>query len=156
MKTAKKNSKFEDYWFIFANYLKTKKLKITAQKRELLKEICKINAPFRVEELLQGLRQKQVILCRATVYNTISSLIDSGLLKAENDYGVYCLKNTSMEKEFYIRVVDGKTGEEFSYKDDRIGGVIRGIEERFSAKVVAVNLKVYISQKNVVHLQTTF
>jgi len=144
MKIAKNNSKFEDYWFIFANYLKTKNLKITAQKRELLREICEINAPFRVEELLQGLRQKQVILCRSTIYNIVNSLIDSGLLNIENDYGVYCLKNTSMEKEPYIRVVNRKTGLEFSYKNDKIVEILKEIEQRFSMTIIAVNLKVYV------------
>ena len=144
MKTAKNNSKFEDYWFIFANYLKTKNLKITAQKRELLKEICEINAPFRTEELLQRLHQKQVILCRSTVYNTINSLINSGLLDVKNDYGIYCLKNTSMEKEPYIRVINSKTGLELSYKNDKIVEMLKEIEQRFSTTVIAVNLKVYV------------
>jgi len=144
MKTAKNNSKFEDYWFIFANYLKTKNLKITVQKRELLKEICEINAPFQIEELLKRLAQKQVILCRATVYNTINSLIDSELLKKENDYGVYCLKNTSMEKEPYIKVVDSKNRAEFNYRNSKIIEILKGIENQFSTKIIAVNLKVYV------------
>jgi len=150
MKIAKNNSKFENYWFIFANYLKTKNLKITVQKRELLKEICEINAPFSVEELLQRLYQKQITLCRATIYNIINSLINSGLLKTENGYGIYCLKNTSMEKEPYIKVMDSKTGLEFNYRDDKIVEILKEIEQRFSTKVVAVNLKAYIyfSQKN--------
>ena len=65
---------------ILTRYLKDKKLRITQERRLLLEEIMKLNRHFDADELYDLFRRRGLKASRATVYNTLDLLVESGLI----------------------------------------------------------------------------
>lgn len=61
-------------------YVATKGLRQTNQRLRIVEEIFEKNDHFTVEDLLEHLRAKRIKASRATVYRTVSLLVDAGLL----------------------------------------------------------------------------
>ena len=82
----------------FEEFLQTRNMRITQQRREILQHVFAKHDHFDVDELLDTLKQDAKIgkIGRATVYRTLKQLVDAGLLREmvlggrsvyEHDYG---------------------------------------------------------------------
>ncbi len=65
----------------FKEFIKKKGLKYTSEREEILKEILKVKDHFDVEELYMKLRGKGSKISKASVYRTISLLIEAGYIQ---------------------------------------------------------------------------
>lgn len=65
----------------FRDYLKSKKLKFTPQRRIILREAFSTHRHFEVDELFIRIRTRDKRLSRSTLYRTLKLLVESGLLK---------------------------------------------------------------------------
>jgi Fur family ferric uptake transcriptional regulator len=65
----------------FEAYLRSKKLKLTGERMEILAAIFQKNAHFDAEELHGELRQQGRDISRATVYRTLDLLVQCGLVR---------------------------------------------------------------------------
>lgn len=70
-----------DYTENFYNYLKSKKLKWTPERKVLLETVFSIHKHFDVDELYEILRKGNKNISRATIYRSIPLLIESGLVQ---------------------------------------------------------------------------
>lgn len=71
----------EDYQILFTDYLKTRGLKFTPQRQQILDYIFEIHSHFNVEKLITDIQLKYKDVSRATVYRTIPLLLEAGLIK---------------------------------------------------------------------------
>lgn len=66
---------------IFTDYLKVNKMRCTPERYAILKAIYSINESFDIETLLKIMEEKEKFrVSRATIYNTISLLINANLV----------------------------------------------------------------------------
>lgn len=65
----------------FREYLKGKGLKFTKERELILKDIFSRHGHFDPEELYIGMRQKGLKVSKASIYRTLSLLIESGLIE---------------------------------------------------------------------------
>lgn len=66
---------------IFKGFLQKKGLRLTRERRAILKEIFSLHGHFDPEELLISLRKKGSRVSKASIYRTIPLLIESGLIE---------------------------------------------------------------------------
>lgn len=71
---------------IFAGFLRSRGLRLTASRRRVLRRIFAIHDHFTAEDLLGRLRRAGIRASKATVYRTLTLLIDCRLLNAY-DFG---------------------------------------------------------------------
>lgn len=71
---------------LFEKYLRSRGLKFTAARRELLHRIFDMHDHFTAEQLLERLKSGKVRVSKATVYRTLNVMLDCGLLEA-HDFG---------------------------------------------------------------------
>lgn len=69
------------YNAVFREFLKRKGLKLTKERKAILKEIYSYHGHFDSEELLIRLRKKGIRVSKASIYRTIPLLIESGLIE---------------------------------------------------------------------------
>ncbi len=65
----------------FAQYLSTRNLKLTPERKIILEEMLKSRGHVEAEDLLFNLKRKAKRTSRATVYRTLELLVDSGLVR---------------------------------------------------------------------------
>jgi len=75
---------------VFRSYLKQKGLKFTAARHQLLEQIFAMNDHFTADQLLDRLKKNRLRVSKATVYRTLSVMLDCGLLNS-HDFGVGAL-----------------------------------------------------------------
>jgi Fur family ferric uptake transcriptional regulator len=66
---------------VFAQYLNSKKLKLTKERKTVLQEMSRHRGHLEVEDLLYSLKRKKRSTSRATVYRTLELLVDSGIVR---------------------------------------------------------------------------
>ena len=72
--------------WIFTEFLEKKDLKLTSQRRTILRQAMEAKAHFSAEKLLELSKQADPTTSKATVYRTLALLKESGLLE-EQDFG---------------------------------------------------------------------
>ena len=65
----------------FAKYLSSKNLKLTEERKVVLREIFLHPGHLEAEDLWHNLRKKRKRTSRATVYRTLDLLVDSGMVR---------------------------------------------------------------------------
>ena len=72
----------------FATYLADHRLKMTRERRAVLEEMLKVRGHFDADQLLAIFRRKGRPVSRATLYRTLSRLVEAGLVhKIEMERG---------------------------------------------------------------------
>ncbi|MCS7205220.1 MAG: transcriptional repressor [Leptospiraceae bacterium] len=116
--SSKRNVEVHKELTKFSEFLKKKNLKITNQRLLVAEKIFHIDTHFTVEELTEQLKDKRDEISRATIYRTVSLLVESGQL-IEHDFGqnskYYEFTNTK-EHHDHIVCLDCGHIEEFTNK----------------------------------------
>jgi Fur family ferric uptake transcriptional regulator len=66
---------------VFAEYLNSKDLKLTRERKAVLQEIFLHPGHLEAEELAHNLRKKRKRASRATIYRTLDLLVESGIVR---------------------------------------------------------------------------
>lgn len=69
---------------IFKDYLKTKQLKVTKEREKILIAVFETHEHFNAEELLEGFKNDEISVSRATIYRTLDLLVECKLIKKMN------------------------------------------------------------------------
>jgi len=80
----------------FKEFLRSKELKYTSERKLIIKTIFSFNKHFDIEELFERLRKQGNNVSRATIYRTIPLLVQSGLITET----LHCQDKTSYENIF--------------------------------------------------------
>jgi Fur family ferric uptake transcriptional regulator len=70
----------------FNDYLESKDLKYTSQRKTILHEALKVKGHFSAEELLDTTKKQDKSISKATLYRTLTLLTESKILE-EHDFG---------------------------------------------------------------------
>ncbi len=65
----------------FTQYLKERKMRCTPERYAILDKVCDMASHFHVEQLYESLESESYHVSKATVYNTMETLVDSGIVR---------------------------------------------------------------------------
>ena len=78
------------------DFLRSKNLRLTPERKAILKAAFSMHEHFDVEKLYRNLRKEKKSISRATIYRAIPFLVESGLVKEV----MRCLNKTQYEHVF--------------------------------------------------------
>jgi Fur family ferric uptake transcriptional regulator len=128
---------------VFEAYLRSKGLKFTAARKQLLRAIFAIHDHFTAEQLLERLRQSGVAASKATVYRTLAVMLACDLLEL-HDFGEgarYYEHTFGHAHHDHLFCVNCKAIKEF--RDDRIEKLQAQVARKANFDLMAHTLKMY-------------
>ena len=132
---------------IFTDYLQRHKLRKTPERFAILKEIYSIEGHFDIDTLYNVMKDNKYRVSRATLYNTMELLLDSGLV-IKHQFGHNCAQ---YEKSYKFRqhyhFIDTETEQVMEFCDPRLWEIQRAIEEQLGVEITHHSLIFYGHKK---------
>lgn len=132
---------------IFIDYLQQMKLRKTPERFAILREIYSTNSHFDIDSLYNQMKNNKYLVSRATLYNTMELLLDSGLV-IKHQFGHNC---SQYEKSYKFRqhdhFIDVEDNTVLEFCDPRILEIQKSIEEQFGVEITHHSLTFYGRKK---------
>lgn len=126
---------------IFSDYLKKKGLRQTPERFLIFEEVYTSEDHFDADELYIRLKQNDVAVSRATVYNTLDLLIECNLV-VRHQFGN---KQAKYEPSFHYwqhdHLICSECNEVFEFCDPRIQGIREMVAEIFEFEIDSHSLQ---------------
>ncbi len=105
---------------LFSEFLEKKNLKLTSQRRTILRQAIEAGGHFSAEELLKLSKKKDRTLSKATVYRTLALLKESRILDEQDFGGGKMLYERAIGHHHHDHFVCIRCGKILEFENDRI------------------------------------
>lgn len=107
-------------WKHFEQFLKRRDLNVTQARHDVVRKIGTIATPFRSEDLVRQLSSGANRVSRATVYNTLSLLLDAGLITRVAGRGGRTEYKVPIGEQETVRFHCGQCGNTMELQSQRV------------------------------------
>lgn len=126
-----------------AERLKDRGLRLTAERRAILRSMLRHSKHFDPEGLLDELRREGVRVSRATVYRTLGHLTDCGLIRRYDLGDRQTLYEVAVGREHHEHLICTRCGTIFEFVHDEIERLQDEVCRRFQFAPVNHSLQIY-------------
>lgn len=120
----------------FTGYLKSRGLKLTAERRQVLEAVFSFHRHFDLDDIYDDARKRGARVSRATIYRTLPLLMESGLIREV----FRCMDRPRYEHVYghdhHDHMVCLGCGKVIEFKDDRIEELQKEVCDRFGFESV--------------------
>lgn len=116
----------------FREYLasRPKPQRFTEQQRELLAHVFAKHSHFDAEQLIEDLKAAGKNISRATVYRTLTKLVDAGLLR-RIELGTRTVFDHDYGYPFHDHLVCEQCGTMIEFQSEQLDAVLRGVAGQY-------------------------
>ena len=127
----------------FESFIRTKGLKLTSQRRRILKRVFQIHHHFTAEDLYEQFQRGGDRISRATIYRTLSLLLEGGFLDCL-DFG--------QDRKYYEHVLGHHRHDHLvclacekvrEFVDPRIEALERELADKFGFQIRSHSLRIF-------------
>ena len=130
---------------IFTEYLEKKDLRKTSERYSILEEIYAFNGHFDVEALYVQMKNQDIRVSRATVYNTLDLLVECGLVSKHQFGQNQALYEKSHGSRQHDHLICTDCQKVIEFCDPRIQNIQNTVEEILHFNVMHHSLILYAS-----------
>jgi Fur family ferric uptake transcriptional regulator len=128
---------------IFTEYLEKKDLRKTSERYSILEEIYAFTGHFDVEALYVQMKNQDIQVSRATVYNTLDLLVECGLVSKHQFGQNQALYEKSHGSRQHDHLICTDCQKVIEFCDPRIHNVQKSVEDLLQFKVLNHSLLLY-------------
>lgn len=127
----------------FERFIRGKGLKLTSQRRRILKRVFATNRHFTADEIHEVFRRGQGDVSRATVYRTLSLLVEGGFLDMLELGGDTKRYEHILGREHHDHLMCARCGAVVEFQEPRIEALQEEVATRHGFKIASHSLRIF-------------
>lgn len=127
----------------FKKFIKSKGLKYTSEREEILKEILELGDHFDVESLYLRLKERKSKISKVSIYRTIPLLIEGGYIQEVYKQEGHSHYEVTLNKHPHLHFICVKCKKVEEINDERLLSLIKDYQEEKNCRLLSYHLEIF-------------